>query len=84
MASVFNWLAVVGWIVSSGCWVWAAQVKIETFVPGATIKSQPFNEYFQTSARRNTIAGVVSGAAALCSAVALAYQAAGGAGATAT
>lgn len=75
MVLVFNWLAVVGWVLSSGFWVWAAQVKIEAFVPGTTIQSKPFNDYFQSSARRNTIAGAVSGAAALCSAVALACQA---------
>lgn len=77
MASIFNWLAVVGWLLSSGAWVWAAQVKIEKFIPGTTIQAKPFNDYFQTSALRNTIAGAVSGAAALCSAIALAAQAMG-------
>ncbi|GEM_PF-1757307 len=75
MATVFNWLAVIGWLLSSGAWVWAAQVKIEKFIPGTTIQSKPFNDYFQASALRNTIAGAVSGVAALFSAIALAFQA---------
>jgi hypothetical protein len=74
MTLMFNWLAVACWIASSGFWMWAAQVKIQTFVPGTPIESKPFNDYFKKSAHRNTIAAVVSGVAALCSAIALASQ----------
>ena len=73
LATIFAWVAVLGWAASCLLWWYSTRVKF-TAIRGTLIVPETFTDYFDETGRRNTLAALVSGLAAAASGVGIIFQ----------